>query len=475
MEEMIEKIQNMGKTQFMEEIRKIRSAWVEEAVKRCSPYAPDEISTELLQVAAIFCYVCAIEPEKEAETVCRLLMDAYTEPKETRIPVAVKRLNERYHDQITGSVAFYLPHLFEPVGTRNFAMRQLANRILEYCKKKMKQITALPERAEFESRCEHLKHVRKQIKQADVTAGQMEKYWKETHVFSKIIRFQKDITASITQFLADPNPKESPDYGKTLLTQTFPDGAALTFSLQCVKRADSMEAVPALVASISSGTSSTRKAVYGIRQCDTLDIDVQNYTYCLALNYYIPSDFMYKSSGRRQALKHLEYPRNLIGEILDTEDPAEPTEFMKEELDEALAKLDQRSRDFILMYFRNRRTYREISETWNLSPSRVREVMNRGIRKLRVDRVCRVLQGKITPEQAESTDVNTETNEIPIESCNFSTRLYNSLRRAGISTISELRAKSWAELCRIRNFGAACQAELEQFCEKNQITLKSNN
>lgn len=37
MEEMMRKMQNMGKAQFMEETRKIRSAWVEEAVKRCSP------------------------------------------------------------------------------------------------------------------------------------------------------------------------------------------------------------------------------------------------------------------------------------------------------------------------------------------------------------------------------------------------------------------------------------------------------
>ena len=56
MEEIMRKMQNMGKTQFMEETRKTRSAWVEEAVKRCSPYAPDGIRKELLQAAAIFCY-----------------------------------------------------------------------------------------------------------------------------------------------------------------------------------------------------------------------------------------------------------------------------------------------------------------------------------------------------------------------------------------------------------------------------------
>ena len=49
MEKMMRKMQNMGKAQFMEETRKIRSAWVEEAVKRCSPYAPDGIREELLK------------------------------------------------------------------------------------------------------------------------------------------------------------------------------------------------------------------------------------------------------------------------------------------------------------------------------------------------------------------------------------------------------------------------------------------
>ena len=476
MEEMMRKMQNMGKAQFMEETRKIRSAWVEEAVKRCSPYAPDGIRKELLQAAAIFCYVCALEPKKEAETVCKRLMNAFTMPEEDQIPAAVKFLNERYRDKITGSVAFYLPYLFEPAGTRNFAMRQLTNHVLEYCRRQMKQrILTLPELTEYESRCEHLKQVREQLKRADATAGQMEKYWKEAHIFYKTIRFQKDMTASITQFLADPAPEKNPDYKKTLLTHTFPNGANLTFSLQCVKRTASTEVMPALVASVSAGTGAAWKAIYDIRKHGILDIDAEDCTYCLQLEYYKPSDFVYESSGKRRALKHLEYPKNLIGEILDTENPKEPTEFMKKELDAALAKLDQRNQDFILSYFRDGKTYREIGETRGLSPSRVREVMNRGIRKLRIVRLCRILQGETITEQTEPAEIKAEPDEIPIESCNFSTRLYNCLRRAGILTISELRVKSWSELCLIRNFGVACQTELEQFCEKNQIILKSDN
>ena len=105
--------------------------------------------------------------------------------------------------------------------------------------------------------------------------------------------------------------------------------------------------------------------------------------------------------------------------------------------------------------------------------------MNRGIRKLRIIRLCRILQGEIITEQTEpaeiKAEIKAEPDEIPIESCNFSTRLYNCLRRAEILTISELRVKSWSELCLIRNFGVACQTELEQFCEKNQIILKSDN
>lgn len=475
MEEMTRKIQNMGKAQFMEETRQIRSAWVEEAVKRCSPYAPDGIRKELLQAAAIFCYVCALEPKKEAETVCGLLMNAFTMPEEDQIPAAVKFLNERYRNKITGSVAFYLPYLFAPAGTRNFAMRQLTNHVLEYCRRQMKRVLILPELAEYESRCEHLKQVREQLKQADSTANQMEKCWKEAHIFYKTIRFQKDMTASITQFLADPAPEKNPDYKKTLLTHTFPNGAILTFSLQCVKRTASTEVMPALVASVSAGTGSVWKAIYDIRKHGAMDIDAGDCTYCLQLEYYKPSEFMYDSSRKKQALKHLEYPKNLIGEILDTENPKEPTEFMKKELDAELAKLDQRNQDFILSYFRDGKTYREIGEMRGLSPSRVREVMNRGIRKLRVIRLCRILKGEVTTEQAEPAETKTEPDEIPIESCNFSTRLYNCLRRAGISTVSELRTKSWAELCLIRNFGTTCRMELEQFCERNQITLKSDD
>lgn len=112
-------------------------------------------------------------------------MNAYTMPEESRIPAAVKFLNERYRDKITGSVAFYLPYLFEPAGTRNFAMRQLTNHVLEYCRRQMKRVLTLPELAEYESRCEHLKQVREQLKQADATAGQMENTGKKRISFTR--------------------------------------------------------------------------------------------------------------------------------------------------------------------------------------------------------------------------------------------------------------------------------------------------
>lgn len=113
------------------------------------------------------------------------------------------------------------------------------------------------------------------------------------------------------------------------MTHTFPNGAILTFSLQCVKHTASTEVKPALVASVSAGTDSVWKAIYDIRKHGAMDIDAGDCTYCLQLEYYKPSDFVYESSGKRRALKHLEYPKNLIGEILDTENPKEPTEFMK--------------------------------------------------------------------------------------------------------------------------------------------------
>lgn len=60
---------------------------------------------------------------------------------------------------------------------------------------------------------------------------------------------------------------------------------------------------------------------------------------------------------------------------------------------------------------------------------------------------------------------------IQISTLNLSTRTFNALFRAGISTLGDLAKKSRKEIMEIRNFGRSCYEELETILSKYNISL----
>lgn len=454
----------------MEKIQQTRKAWASEAIKMYQQYLPAQISDLHRQVASIFFYVCAIAPEKEAETVCELLAKAWEEPSEQRVQKAAELLSNHYCKQITKSVEFYLPNLFAPMGTRNFAMRQCANHVLEYCRRKMKKPISQTEWDEYETRCRHLIYVRERIKQADATANKMQKDWEDTHIFSTTIRFRKDQINRLEDFLKDENPQNSPDCGKILESFTFKDGAILLFSLECTVNDESKQNVPVLVVKLNKGTTVVQKTFLSIKTRRVEKIEAGDCTYHFMLSLYEHPYFAYDKAKQNRDRMKLGYPRNLISEILDITSSETPSDFMDVELETALAELDERKRMFILLRYQEGKTYREIGELYHLTPQRVRDVINYGIRCLRTIRLRQVLRGETIVHSQVIQEM--ENNEISVEDCKFSTRLLNCLKREGICTLKELQNKSWTDLFSIRNFGAGCRRELEKYCETHQIMLK---
>ena len=51
---------------------------------------------------------------------------------------------------------------------------------------------------------------------------------------------------------------------------------------------------------------------------------------------------------------------------------------------------------------------------------------------------------------------------VKIENLNFSVRVYNCLKRAGIDTVEQLEKMSDNDLMALRNFGVSCLAEVRQ-------------
>ncbi|MBQ6519933.1 MAG: phage integrase N-terminal SAM-like domain-containing protein [Anaerolineaceae bacterium] len=59
-----------------------------------------------------------------------------------------------------------------------------------------------------------------------------------------------------------------------------------------------------------------------------------------------------------------------------------------------------------------------------------------------------------------------------LSSLNLSVRVYNSLRRSGISTIEELVVKTEKDLLKLRNFGALSLSEVKESLAKEGLKLK---
>lgn len=455
-------------SKITEETRRIKSKWVQEAIETCRTYLPEEMPNQQRQVASLFFYVCAIDPKKEAGTVCDLLKKAWEEPLERQCQRAAELLNVQYRKQITGSIDYYLVALFAPAGTRNFAMRGCANHILTYCRKKMKGATAPAELDEWETRCRHLVYVRERIKQVDAEAAERQKNWHKNHIFSGVIRLKKEQTQQLKRFLISQDPKSDPDCGRVLDTFTFPNGAVATVYLRDITK-NNKPNIPACVIQVKTDSATEEAACVSFSNRETTSIEIKDDTYHFKLECYERPQFAYDSSKISRERMKLGYPQNLIAEILNTAYSGAPSDSAKSELEAALSQLDERKRTFILLRYRDEKTYREIAEMWNLTASRAREVTNNGIRRLRSAKLLQTLRGEATAAKAEA---ESKPKYASIADCSFSTRLYNCLMRGGITTIEELQGKSWEELSNLRNLGSKCREELAEYCKTHNISLK---
>jgi DNA-directed RNA polymerase subunit alpha len=85
-------------------------------------------------------------------------------------------------------------------------------------------------------------------------------------------------------------------------------------------------------------------------------------------------------------------------------------------------------------------------------------------------------------EKAKATDFiidredsgSIQLMEMSIEELDFSVRSYNSLKRAGISTVGELINKSEEEMMTIRNLGRKSLKEVKDKLEELNLSLKNS-
>ena len=75
----------------------------------------------------------------------------------------------------------------------------------------------------------------------------------------------------------------------------------------------------------------------------------------------------------------------------------------------------------------------------------------------------------------KKTDKKGENEEKPIEEIELSVRSYNCLKRAGISTVGELCAKTEEEMMKVRNLGKKSLKEVKEKLISMGLHFKNDN
>lgn len=196
-----------------------------------------------------------------------------------------------------------------------------------------------------------------------------------------------------------------------------------------------------------------------------------------------------------------EFPYNLAKDILEFD----MYKLNLENLLPVLATLTPREHEVIICRYAKKLTLREIGKQQNVTQERIRQISAKALRKLRSsqrkNKLLSVsfeeLQNKIneysdleskynllqnayfviSDEKANSKSME-ELAEIAInlqsqiEYLDFSVRTFNCLRRAGITTLSDLVSKTETEVRKIRNLGNKCVGEILYTLKKLNLNLK---
>lgn len=194
------------------------------------------------------------------------------------------------------------------------------------------------------------------------------------------------------------------------------------------------------------------------------------------------------------------YPYNLEEQVF-----GEPVDYILDEdllkgLDKAMETLSPRERESIYLYFAEEKTLQEVGKVFGVTQERIRQIIRKGLRKLRhplrtnllrygingvelnrlkklemeIDAKKKDVEEKLVELKELEENVHVKEAEIkqrPVELTNvdelfvnldLSVRSYNCLKRAGCETINDVLAlMSNGKIFRVRNLGRKSIAEIQ--------------
>ena len=185
-------------------------------------------------------------------------------------------------------------------------------------------------------------------------------------------------------------------------------------------------------------------------------------------------------------LKSQTYPNNLIADINNISASKEEfTTDVERGIEVAILTLTNREAEIIKQRYKENKTLKAIADYYGVTEERVRQILNKALRKLRHPNVIKYielgLEGYIDSQytkgyndgyakglnDAKNGDKATRNSDIffqnKLESVELSVRAYNCLKQAGVNTIGDLlKFDDIESICNIRNLGKKSAIEIAE-------------
>ncbi len=211
------------------------------------------------------------------------------------------------------------------------------------------------------------------------------------------------------------------------------------------------------------------------------------------------------------AVTNESYPLNLLDKIAGGQWEHPIPEDLEQSLAYVLAGLSEREQSVIRAYFSEEKTYAEIARCKNVTQERIRQILEKSMRKLRhperirflihgvkgvihqtsVDSAQNAISTRLERALSSISEIShrlsaitgkeeyselSETCEgfnvsIPLDELNLSVRGYNCLKRTGMKTVSDITKLTKNELMRVRNLGKKSFEEVVDMVHKLGLKL----
>lgn len=164
-----------------------------------------------------------------------------------------------------------------------------------------------------------------------------------------------------------------------------------------------------------------------------------------------------------------KFPFNLVSEIITDSDKVSQCVDIEHTLGYLLSTLPDKWGDMLILRYKDGLTLELISNRYGITKSRVGQVINQALQRLREEQNvnCLVLGIDAYSEmhrdehlQKSIKRVNRNLYEISIEELNISGRAYNCLMKTGYNTIGKVAELSFEEILQLKNMGETAANEV---------------